>query len=183
MKQFEIILKNDKRKHYNRIAFLFILINLVLFIYLAFTAAEKNYRSSSALGAILIVLLLGIDFFLQRTRQNKGFPYRIAAATLIIFFTWWQLNNWWIGILCAVLGFLYQVAIRPLPVIVNKYFIRYPSAFSRKIKWEECLNVILKDGLLTIDLKNNHILQQPVEENNSINEAEFSDFCRQQMNK
>jgi hypothetical protein len=43
-------------------------------------------------------------------------------------------------------------------------------------------NAILKDGILTIDFKNNRVLQAEIEDRmNDVNEVEFNDFCRQQL--
>jgi hypothetical protein len=43
---------------------------------------------------------------------------------------------------------------------------------------------MIKDGLLTIDFKNNRIIQQQIANISSgIDEKEFNDFCRQQLNK
>jgi hypothetical protein len=46
--------------------------------------------------------------------------------------------------------------------------------------------VVLKDRLLTIDLKNNKLFQQEVingENDYDIDETEFNNFCNEQINK
>lgn len=54
----------------------------------------------------------------------------------------------------------------------------------RKLRWEQLNNVVLKDGMLTLDFMNNKIIQQILEETNqTVNEKEFNDFCRQQLNQ
>ena len=42
-------------------------------------------------------------------------------------------------------------------------------------------NVILKDNILTIDFKNNKLIQVEIE--NNINEIQFNEFARQQLFK
>jgi len=66
MKKFELLLKNEKIRSYDRIATLIILINLALFILLAINAADKKIRITSLAGAslLLIILLLLIIFLL-----------------------------------------------------------------------------------------------------------------------
>lgn len=67
--------------------------------------------------------------------------------------------------------------------ILNEKII-YPSFPKKKIAWSELNNIVLKDGLLTIDFRNNKFIQQPVDETKTaVNEQEFNDFCRQQLNK
>jgi hypothetical protein len=39
--------------------------------------------------------------------------------------------------------------------------------------------VILKDGILTIDFRNDKLIQQEISE--SINEPEFNEFCRDSL--
>lgn len=48
--------------------------------------------------------------------------------------------------------------------------------------WEEMANVILKDGMLTLDFKNNKIFQHLIAEDLSKDEEEiFNDFCKRQI--
>ena len=59
--------------------------------------------------------------------------------------------------------------------------IIYPSFPKRIIHWKELSNVILKDGLLTIDFKNNKIIQQSIMYADRVNEKEFNEFCKKQL--
>ena len=69
-------------------------------------------------------------------------------------------------------------------VSIIKEKIAYPSFPKRNITWSELSNIILKDGLLTINFKNNKFIQQFVDETKTaVNEQEFNDFCSQQLNK
>jgi hypothetical protein len=64
----------------------------------------------------------------------------------------------------------------------NTNNIRYTSFPVRSIDWDQLNNAILKDGILTIDFKNNRVLQAEIEDRmNDVNEVEFNDFCRQQL--
>lgn len=181
MQQYEIALKNEKQKYYDRIALLLILVNLALFTYILFTTGEKKYRIASMSAVAGIALTMGIDLFLSRVKHNEGTPYRLVAI-MIIAFAWWQAGPWWTGVLCAALGILYNATKRPFVVRFEKEFILYPSLFTRKIKWSDCQNVILKDELLTIDMKNNHIIQQAADTTKNYPvEADFNDFCKQQL--
>jgi hypothetical protein len=73
---------------------------------------------------------------------------------------------------------LYLLSVKTKLVCIGDEHILYPSFPKRKIKWNEVNNIILKDGLLTIDLNNNKIIQQLVDESvNTINEPEFNKFC------
>ncbi len=183
MKSFEITLKNDKLKQYDRIALFIIIINLALFIYLAVSTEIKSVKTAAIICSIFIIIALGIDYFLTSKKNNTDSPYKLAAEYTISF-AWFQIGYWWIAIITFLLGTLYLIAKRPLLVSIIKESISYPSFPKKKLFWSELNNIILKDGLLTIDLKNNRFIQQSVDENKtSVNEQEFNDFCSEQLNK
>ena len=47
-------------------------------------------------------------------------------------------------------------------------------------QWHQFSNVVLKDNLLTLDFKNNKLLQVAVDEGKSpVDEKAFNEFCRQ----
>jgi hypothetical protein len=53
----------------------------------------------------------------------------------------------------------------------------------KKYAWSEITNAILKDGILTIDLKNNKLIQKEVNDDvSSQDEKDFNEFCRQRLN-
>lgn len=183
MKPFELTLKNDKLKQYDRIGLFIIIINLALFIYMAITTDFTLIKISSIAGILFIIILLTIDFLLIKVKQKKDSHFKIIAE-YIAAFTWFQIGFWWMGIAIALLGALHFISKRQLLVSIVKEKISYPSFPKKNLAWAELNNIVLKDGLLTIDLKNNHFIQQAIDETKtSVNEQEFNDFCREQLNK
>ena len=61
--------------------------------------------------------------------------------------------------------------------------ITYPTFPTRSISWKEVDFVILKDDILTIEMKNNKLMQFTLEKHISsgINADEFNNFCKQQL--
>jgi len=172
MAKFEVVLKNDKARQYDRMALFIVLLNIAIFILTVFYSSEKTIRIIAASGAVLAGLLLA---------AGNGRIYR-PLPLLLITITWGLLGNWWGACICLALGLLFQVSQRPLAVGVGKEAVLYPSFPKKTIQWSELNNLVLKDGLLTIDFKNNKILQSeiinsPVE----LNEKEFNDFCKEQL--
>ena len=107
------------------------------------------------------------------------------TGAFFLFILAWQTAGFWIP---EILNFLFAVlnlyASQTPIVSINESNITYPSLPKKKFNWKELSNLILKDGLLTIDLKNNRIIQQPIAETSStIDEKEFNEFCKQQLNK
>lgn len=97
------------------------------------------------------------------------------------------LNKAWtilgaVAILWMLFYLLYRVSIRTLVLTVDSNKISYPSFPARLIHWNEVSNLILKDGLLTLDFKDNRIIQQATDpEVDAPPEKEFNDFCSQQL--
>ena len=76
----------------------------------------------------------------------------------------------------------YVISLRKLIVHINPDQIIYPSFPKKIIDWNEISNIILKDDLLTIDFKNNKIIQQLTENTERpVNEKEFNDFCKSHL--
>ncbi|HET9431236.1 MAG TPA: hypothetical protein VFO70_08665, partial [Chitinophagaceae bacterium] len=60
--------------------------------------------------------------------------------------------------------------------------IVYTSFPVKNITWNQVNNVILKDGLLTLDQKNNRILQVEIRNSDpDIDEKDFNEFCSRQL--
>ena len=54
----------------------------------------------------------------------------------------------------------------------------------RKYKWTDFNNVVLKDDLLTLDFKNNRLLQrETIDEEGDAEEDEFNVYCEAQLKK
>jgi len=181
LNRFELLLKNEKVKSYDRITLLIILINLAVFVLLALQSAEQRIRIISIAGSLLLVTLLIIHFIVKNTKTRNTSLYSFISV-LSAAITWMIIGKWWVALLCFALSALYQISRKPLQVLFNPDKINYTSFPVRSIQWNELNNVILKDGILTIDFRNNKIVQAEIDDvSNTINEKEFNDFCSQQL--
>ena len=181
LNRFELLLKNEKVKSYDRITLFIILINLAIFVLLALQSAEQRIRITSITGSLLIVTLLIIHFIVKNTKTRNTSLYSFISV-LSAAITWMIIGKWWAALLCFALSALYQISRKPLQVLFNPDKINYTSFPVRSIQWNELNNVILKDGILTIDFRNNKIVQAEIDDvSNTINEKEFNDFCSQQL--
>lgn len=160
-------------------AMFIVLSNIALFILTAFYSEEKFIRNAAIAGASLSGLALGISFFSKKARENGRLRYLPLTAAVV---TWAIIGNWWAVVLCASLTFLYAASQRQLQLGIDKEGIIYPSLPQRSIRWNELNNLVLKDGLLTIDFKNDKLLQTEIIESSArLNEQEFNDFCKAQL--
>lgn len=176
-------MKNKKRKNYYLLAWLVALLVYTFELYLAFSNADKYAQRSwviITMGTLLLFLVIDRSFKLNKWAKKEyiSFAYGFIAVPFIK----WQLY-WPVAILFLFL-ILLSISIRELIVTISEENIILPSFPPKKIIWGVLNNLILKDDLLTIDFKNNKFIQQPVDETKTaINEQEFNDFCKEQLNQ
>ncbi|MEO6537703.1 MAG: hypothetical protein ABIT07_08310, partial [Ferruginibacter sp.] len=82
----------------------------------------------------------------------------------------------------AVLGFYTN---KQLIIYINENGISYPSFPPKLLLWPAIEQVILKDDVLTIDMKDNKLLQFAIDKLNTpvIDETEFNGFCITQLTR
>jgi hypothetical protein len=183
MQHFEITLTNRKRKNYFLLAWLFALIVYAFELYLAFNDAYKYAQRSWVVvvfGILLLFLITDTGFRLNNwsKREYIGAAYGFIAVPFIK----WQFY-WPVAILFLFM-ILLSIATRKFCIIISEKNIIFPSFPPKKIDWSVLNNLILKDDVLTIDFKNNRLIQQPIDDSKtSVNEKEFNDFCQRQLNK
>lgn len=178
MERIELTLKNSKQKSYHVIGWLLAFMNVLAQFIL--TWAETYRQDRIFVACIFLVMLLFI--FVKR----EGFRVRkdsIALVYVLICALWIKWEVYWFAGLTALFYILYLYSTRKFEIIIARDAITYPSVPKRKIRWNELQHIILKDGILTIDLKNNKILQNEIEEHTDLNEQEFNELCREQLKK
>ena len=184
MQQFQVTLKNEKIKFYDRIAiFIFLLNGIGICIMLYYSKKNLLNINSKPILVGTAVALFTYQFIALFKKTVSPFIKSILISTFAISLFWTLFGFWWIGVITSGLVILYVIAKKEIKVKVDCEKILLPSFPVKNIKWDELNNLILKDGLLTIDFKNNKIFQHFVEEDYKVNEKEFNEFCRQQLNK
>ncbi|MEO5564051.1 MAG: hypothetical protein ABIR18_11465 [Chitinophagaceae bacterium] len=171
-----------KLKSYHLISWLLIFLNIAAQYIFAFLE-ESRYKDRFVVTGLLLLFV----FVLLMSRKNKtNFFNRketIGAIYLFICVIWikWSIYE---AVAANIIFFLlYLYSVRKFEVLVQPDKITYPSFPKKMIQWNELQNIILKDGILTIDFKNNKLLQNELDVNGHVNEKDFNEFCRQQLNK
>lgn len=178
MKKFELVLKNEKKKSYERITWLIIISNIALLILLSI----KGVLSRGEIIAIIVMISLAV--VLPLYVRSKNVKIETSIIFIMLMTAWITTGYWWMAVINFVFEIFQITALRNLIVTIKPDIVIYPSFPQRQIGWKELNNLVLKDGLLTIDFKNNKIIQQYVEEKSvTIDEKEFNEFCKQQLNK
>ncbi|HET9745515.1 MAG TPA: hypothetical protein VFP97_07380 [Chitinophagaceae bacterium] len=178
MKQFELVLKNDREKAYRRISHLLLIINLISIVFATYLKDQTYW------GALIIAIIAAAFVLVSYYFKNKNVVITHSAA-FFLFSLGWQIAGYWVpAALNLVFLVLNGIASKKPVVTISKEEITYPSFPKKQFHWKELNNIILKDGLLSIDFKNNKLIQQLIDNTHAgIDEKEFNNFCEQQLNK
>lgn len=92
-------------------------------------------------------------------------------------------RNIWMGLLYTIAGLLEKQVKLPKEIGFSENEISFNTFPKKALKWNEINNALIKDGLITIDLKNNKLFQKEIEGYVTADlEKEFNDFCKHCMN-
>ena len=165
-----IVLKNESSRYVNVFGFLLTVGSAVMF------AREMIFRDR-----IILPYLAGIIFIAGLLIWNAFLYYRTdreiyySKALLIAGLVWTKMPYFeWLVIVFAFLALLEYQAKRPVEIGFAENHIVLNRLFKKKISWSEIDNVVLRDGWLTIDFKNNRLLQKEIDTGDS--EASDEEF-------
>jgi hypothetical protein len=175
MEKFEIVLKNSKIKSYRRITLLLVVLNSLFFIYFLF---DEALRKTAILSEGVIILFAVFSFY--KTKKAKQTFFLSEWIFFLLMLLWIQFDNYWMASVCMILFLLCTAATDKLTFDFDLSLIQQKNFPWNKYKWEEFSNIILKDNILTLDFKNNKLLQGEIESTN-INEDAFNTFAKQQL--
>lgn len=173
-----ITLKKPNNRFVNQVGQL-----MYVFSILAFGFFYYQYPSSGILYLVLIIaILLWWIYTLYRLGKTGTGYFRLGF--LFAAFGWLAgvERNIWMGLLYVAAAILEKQVKFPKEVGFSIEEITFNTLPKRRIKWNEVSNVLIKDGMLTVDQKNNKLFQDEIEGEVSMEmEKEFNTFCQEQI--
>ncbi|WP_207493533.1 hypothetical protein [Aridibaculum aurantiacum] len=176
------------------------------------TLKRPDYRLADQVSQLMYVFAIVVFSYFFYLHRQAGIAYLVAAVLIAIIWIWKRFekridklayyrlglfiaalawigigpeSNFWMFGLYVVAGLLEKQVKFPQEIGFSKEEIAFNS-FPKKqtIQWSELNNVVLKDGLITIDHKSNKLVQKEVDEDVLPElEAEFNQYCREQLDK
>ncbi len=178
MKKYELALKNEKEKSYRTISLLLLALNFISIVFLTYSKGFTKW------GPLILSLLAALSVLASFYFKNKNEKMTFTAAFFLFSLAWDVAGYWMIGVLNLFFSAFNLFSAQKPMVSITETVITYPIFPKRKIYWNELSNMVLKDGLLTIDFKNNKLIQQNIAESSTlVDEKEFNEFCNRQLNK
>jgi hypothetical protein len=186
--QYVVILKRESERTTDVLSFLLCLLSSISFLYSAAAPVLDSGNaggSSYFLGGIAVVLLAGVIFNVVNRRSGRArirYRYLLLLATL----GWLAMPVLpYLAGLFVVLAFLEYQTKRPLEIGFDSDRVVINSMIRRQYDWSDFSNIVLRDGLLTMDFKDNRLLQKEVvdedEDDDDVEEKEFNDYCQARL--
>jgi hypothetical protein len=178
---YVVILKKNGERATDLLSILLCICSAVIFGYTQLKSDHPNFY----LYAFTALILAGMAYnAVIRRRRNK--PVRYKYLILLTALGWFGMPVLpWIGILFLALAFLEHQAKRPLEIGFDRDRVVINSLFRQRHDWSVFNNILLRDGLLTLDFKNNRLLQKEVadddEDDDDVDEEEFNAYCRDRL--
>lgn len=178
---YVVILKNSSRKYLDYLGFLLCFASIILFL------REIFFAQSIHIAFILgVIFVLGMIIY-NSVRLLHGNKIYYSKALLIASLFWLKMPyGKWLFLVFILLALLERQAKASTEIGFAADRIVFNRLLRKQVNWSQLVNVILKDNLLTMDFKNNRLLQLEVEEeedDDDATEEEFNLFCKQMLEK
>lgn len=144
----------------------------------AFVYRAGNYVGVNLIvGSVLFASAFLVDYLFNTLKVKK--MVLLALAALMLFISTHSVGFALVLVLVAITSSLLDK--KPL-IIVDASGVSIQRALGIKnYPWNQFNNIILKDNLLTLDFKNNQLLQLEPDSTATINEQAFNDFCKKYL--
>lgn len=153
---------------------------IVAFAYFAYANiyARKFYL-------VIVFLMLANWIYCLIRKQKNGFVlFRLGLFIATIGWLLYPVDYYLLAITYAVAGLIEKQVKFPEEIGFSTDEVVLNTFPRKRFGWNEIANVVLKDNLLTVDFKNNRLIQKELDEGVSIQtEREFNEFCRVQLGK
>lgn len=171
-----VVLKRNGERYVDSISILLCITSAIAFSYRQIAYHEFLIAFTIVAAALVFGVLINMQL---ARRKNKVVRYRFLLLTAGI--AWIAMPSFqWLCIPFFILSFLEYQAKYPLEVGFTDDYVVINSLIKKKYPWSDFNNVMLKDGLLTLDFKNNRLVQKEAVEDDGpdADEDEFNAFCR-----
>ncbi|MEO6722384.1 MAG: hypothetical protein ABIN67_18595 [Ferruginibacter sp.] len=141
--------------------------------------SDHPYYLNVIAGILLVLLAAFIKLILLRYKIS-----RIILLTASAFLLFAATSSISFGAILLIYGLLFKFIYKKASIEVGTAGIAISKTFSTiEHPWTMFNNVILKDSLLTLDFKNNKLLQLNTDDTvAAVDEKAFNQFCNQLIN-
>jgi hypothetical protein len=180
---YVVVLKQKNRRSVELIGLMAFAVFLVMLVHHLITADQNGIIVG--LFALTSIGLFTSSLIQFNKRKKIELTLAFALAAVVLFYI---IKLPWIAASYLVLALVYRKSVKPQEIGFSPEIIVVDGLFQKRINWSELNNVLIKDGLLTMDYKNNKLFQQETDDlddddDDEVTEEEFNAFCRSALDK
>ncbi len=131
----------------------------------------------STIGLLFGIAAVGLFV----TQRYFGIARNLQPAIFLLLSSqcWIFAGIYYVGLVLLIFSALSLLTVKKLVICFMEEGILYPSFPVRLINWNEVDFVVLKDDILSIELKNNKLMQFTLENNatQGLEAGEFNAYC------
>src|SRR5882762_7462108 len=150
--EYVVTLKRNNEKQINTISICLCFLSALAFIYEQIWTSHFNFFLSFAAALIISGIIMNW-ILLKKQKPVRYKIWLLIAGIFWIGMPWLQ----WLFLVFFALAFLEYQARYPLEVGFTRDRVVINSLLKKQFGWADFNNIILKDGLLTLDFKNNKL--------------------------
>lgn len=170
---YVVSLKKPDTRLVDFISILLCIITLFIFTYLLL---RSNYWIGYIIGIVLQLILFIVKLIAARNNQIVYFRniFFVAFVTWIV----GPYSNAIIAILYLLAAFAEMQVKFSKEIGVDEQGLTFNTIITKSIPWQKLQNVVLKDDIITIDQKNNKLIQKETDATVADDMVtEFNDYC------
>jgi hypothetical protein len=174
---YVVTLKRENARKTNLVSSLLLIFSILAFCYVQIRSGFNGFLS---IAAIILFLGLMLNIYVYRKGREMRFRNWLFAAGIfwlgMPYFQWMFIPFVFFALLEAQAKYPLEIGFYADGIVLN-------SLFKKKWPWVSLESVILKDGLLTLDFRNNKLIQKEVLDDDEPDapEDEFNDYCRSKL--
>ena len=176
--QYVVTLKNQSYRYID-------ILGLILSLFSAVCFGLELFNNSNVAALIGVIAVPGFVIWNLALQAKKRKVY-YSRALLLAALVWMKMPYFqWLAFVFIILALLEYQAKYSVEIGFSDNVIVINSLIKKRYDWKQFSNIVLKDGLLTLDFTNNRILQREVEddEDDDADEDEFNEYCRKQLSQ
>jgi hypothetical protein len=175
---YVITLKKSNYRFVDQVSLLMLFFSIVAFCYFYLIHPKSGLPY---LFFVLAILLAAVVTF-YKARQTGIAYYRIALLLSAVGWLYAIERNIWMAILYAIAGLIEKQVKFPEEIGFSEKEITFNTFPKKRLPWKDVNNALIKEGIITIDQKNNKLFQKEIDSGVSLQvEKEFNDFCEKQV--
>jgi hypothetical protein len=183
--EFIVVLKKNSTRLIDLVSIFMLAFSVAIFAYEFFIKLLNANKTLNADNGLMLIWIFGIIgwMYFCRTQQKRGIEPHYRFALLLAAWGWFMNPSVpWLSILFLIAAIIEKpVKITP-EYAFDEDGIVSNSFPQKKYSWADMNNVVLKAGMLTLDFKNNTLIQKEVNDEVSDQvEKEFNAFCKLQL--